>query len=151
MFPIVLEGVTALAFADTGATFSVVSGQIAKIIKGYHKRPSRPSGMTAEVFGPERRIVCFQEQMELRIGLSANQHMCNFQILEGMQFDVLIGDDVLKVLKLNISYELRSVSSFGTVLKFAARGDVIFYRVMADDLEELVDRWVQAQSVVQAK
>jgi len=138
MFPIQVENVTALAFADTGSTISIISGDMARILGHWVGSEVRPTEVVAEVFGTERRTVSFNGQMDIGLAMMGGMGKATVQVLDGMHFDILIGDDVLSESKLNIDYSSRTVQCYGGVGRFARRGDVIRHKVMMEDLVGVV-------------
>jgi hypothetical protein len=109
---------------DTGATISVISEELAQRLERTSGLQRYPSAMSARLFG-DRDVVKFWHAATVHVTLGAVVVRLEVQILAGLSFDCLLGDNFFQVAVPVIDYGKRIVLAGGMTLPFMRRGDVI--------------------------
>ena len=123
MIPCLIQGVLVCAFVDTGATLSIISGRVARILASQGAR-IQPTRIVADTFGNGQPLK-FNYQIGARVAMAAGSGFATFQVLENMEFDCIIGDDILKRSATVIDYGSRTIGNQVARQRMLTKGEAL--------------------------
>jgi hypothetical protein len=138
-----VNGIQMPAFIDTGATLSVISGDMATKLEQMGRLSRIHSDVRAAVFGNRGDTVQFRQAAIVDISVAQTHVQLKVQILDNLPFHCLLGDDFLSRSGATIDYANRVVGLGPLALPFQRRGDVI--RMVAGMHHSLVQQPVSTQ------
>ena len=133
MTPIAVNDMPVVAFIDTGSNISVASSRVAFMLESAKMAVTEPSTVEAELFGDGSAKIRFPRQMKVRIQIAGYVSEFVVQILDGMNLDFLVGDDVLRTLRVSIDYGRQWISAGGYNLAWLRRGQAIHLMMLTEE------------------
>lgn len=86
----------------------------------------------AEVFGNQKGVQ-FDYQISARVSVVAGSEWANFQVKDGMEFDCLIGEDIMQRAELIIDNRNRTAGSTHMSQRMLIRGEVLSLMMRIED------------------
>jgi hypothetical protein len=133
MIPVIIGDLLVCAMIDTGSTVTIINAKVAKLLSHRGRGTHRPSDLVATSFGSPHGVQ-FDGQMGARLAIASGGGWVNFQIWNNMEFDCLIGDDVLRRSGIRIDYESRTVGTGNLYQRMLTRGEVLTMMFHTDNL-----------------
>jgi hypothetical protein len=141
--PVKIEGIVVGAMVDSGATVSVISERVAKLLEDLGRARRKPKNMVCELFGDGTQNVSFNECMEVDIQILGRPAPVDAMIMTTGWCDVLVGHDVLNATMVCIDYEKKTVHG-GThsnhSVPFSRRIDMLRALLSMDECCKEVER-----------
>jgi hypothetical protein len=139
IIPTSVNGIVAVTLFDTGSTLSVISEDLAQRLESAGRLRRYPSKMSAKLFG-DRNVVTFHHAATVEIALGPVVIQQEVQVLRGLSFDCLLGDNFFQQAVPTIDYGNRVVYAGGIGLPFMRRGDMISMFAYLMDLPPTADQ-----------
>lgn len=126
MVPVHLNGIPVCGLVNTGSILTVISGRVARLLSHYTGVKAYPTTTRLGDFGAFHSAVDPGAQMTLEISLIGCHEQFLVQVLEDMEFDCVIGLDVISRMKIHLDYDQRMVSTPIHKQRMLTRGEVIW-------------------------